>query len=196
MDAAVIWYLVRRHFSGGKGTTVMNCNSNIKRAFTLTEVLIVITIMGIAAAVIVPQMLNAGTLHVQAAARSIVSDLLVAQNEAVVRQAPRQMIFSTANNQYTLADSDDNAISAPWGQGGKYVVSFSKDNRFRNVQIQNVAFGSDEDSQHILSFDELGVPGSGGTVDVVSGTTRYRITVAAFTGKVTVALVPVPPSGG
>lgn len=174
----------------------MNRNKNIQRAFTLTEVLIVITIMGIAAAVVVPQMLNAGTLHVQAAARSIISDILVAQNEAVVRQAGRQMVFGTDSSKYTLADSNGTAINAPWGEGGKYVVDFGKDNRFRNVQIQNVAFGSDEDSKHILSFNELGVPGKGGTVDVVSGTTRYRITIASFTGKVTIALVPVAPSGG
>src|SRR5690606_4508443 len=168
----------------------------IKRGFTLIEVLVVVAIMGLCAAVVVPQMLNAGTLHVQAAARSIVSDILVAQNEAVVRQSTRQVVFGTDSSKYTLADSEDNALAAPWGVGGKYVVDFGRDSRFRNVKIENVAFGSDADTRHILSFNELGVPGSGGTVDVVSGTTRYRITIASFTGKVTVGLVPVPPSGG
>lgn len=174
----------------------MERKNNSKRAFTLIEVLVVIAIMGICAAVVVPQILNAGTLHVQAAARSIVSDILVAQNEAVVRQATRQVVFGTTNSEYTLTDGDNSAINAPWGKGGKYVVNFSKDNRFRNVKIENVAFGSDEDTKHILSFNELGVPSSGGTVDVVSGTTRYKVTIAAFTGKVTVALDLASPSGG
>lgn len=164
-----------------------------KAGFTLVEVLIVVAIMGLAAAVVVPQMLNAGTLHVQAAARSVVSDLLVAQNEAVVRQSVRKIVFADGSSQYSLTDADDTPIAAAWGRGGQYVVDFSRDNRFRGVRIENVNFGDDPDDNRTIAFDELGVPSSGGTVDVVSGTTRYRITVAAFTGKVTVAAVA---SGG
>lgn len=160
-----------------------------RMAFTLTEVLIVVAIMGLAAAVVVPQMLNAGTLHVQAAARSVVSDLLVAQNEAVVRQSVRQMVFAADSSQYSLTDGDGNAIAAAWGRGGRYVVDFSRDSRFKGVRIENVKFGDDPKDNRTVAFDELGVPSSGGSVEVVSGTARYRITVAAFTGKVTVEAV-------
>jgi general secretion pathway protein H len=163
-------------------------------AFTLVEVLVVIVIMGIAGAVVVPQMLNAGTLHVQAAARSIISDILVAQNEAVVRQSTRQIVFNTQANEYTLTDSQGNAMDAPWGHAGKYVVNFTKDMRFAHVRIENVAFGADESTQNTLSFNELGEPSNGGTIDVVSGTTGYRITVTPFTGKVTIG--PVPETSG
>ncbi len=47
--------------------------------------------------------------------------------------------------------------------------------------IDNTA--SDEFLGTIMSG---GVPGSGGTIDVGSGDTSYRITVAPFTGKLTV----------
>lgn len=166
-------------------------------AFTLTEVLVVVTIMGLAAAVVVPQMLKPGTMHVQAAVRSIIADILVAQNEAVVRQSTRRVVFNTIDSQYSLTDGDGNPITGPWGKGGQYVVSFRKDSRFSNVRIENVDFGNDPDAKSVIAFDELGVPSSGGTVDVVSGTTRYRISIAPFTGKVTVAAADAAvPSGG
>jgi len=163
-------------------------------AFTLVEVLIVVAIMGLAAAIVVPQMLNPGKLHIQAAVRSVIADLMVAQNEAVVRHAPRCVVFDIANSQYTLTEGDGTPLSAPWGRDGVHRVSFRKDNRFKNVRLENANFGSNAEEKHIVEFDEMGAPAAGGSIDVVSGTTRYRIKVSDMTGKVTVESVAA--SGG
>ena len=48
--------------------------------------------------------------------------------------------------------------------------------------IENANFGGST----ALEFDDMGAPISGGSVDLVFDQTRYRITVAPFTGKVTI----------
>ena len=152
--------------------------------YTLVEVLIVVTIIGIAAAVIVPQMLAAGTLGVQAAARIIVADLLYAQNEAIARQNEVAVVFDADNESYSLVDNNGAVLSVNWknGSANNYVVDFTTDDRFQGVVIVSADFGG----ASTVTFDALGGPSSGGTVEIEFQNTRYRITVAAFTGRVTV----------
>lgn len=161
------------------------------RAFTLIEILIVVAIMGIAAAIVVPQMLQAGTMGIQAAARMVIADLLYAQNEAIANQAPRKVIFEPAQdgagNCYRITDADGQTIDVDWkgGDGGNYVVDFEKETgRFGRVKITKVLFS--EDDPYEVTFDALGSPSSGGTIELTFQDTVYRITVAAFTGRVTV----------
>ena len=155
--------------------------------FTLVEILVVVIILGIAASVVVPQLLNAGTMTIQAAARMIISDTLFAQNEAIARQSPRKVVFDVPNNAYRLTDNNDVMLSVNW-KAGNYIMDFDSDNRFAGVQIQAVDFGG----SNSVTFDELGAPSSGGTVDLTAGDTSYRVTVRPFTGRVTVA----PLAGG
>ena len=160
-----------------------------QRAFTLIEVLIVVAVMGLIGAVVVPQMLRAGTLGVQAAGRMVISDILIAQNDAIASQANRRVVFDTANNSYSVTDEDGNVLTARWRGAGveNYTVNFNTDSRFEGVTIQNVDFGDPPDDV-ILEFDALGAPtGSGGTLDLIFEETTYRINVARFTGRVTIA---------
>ncbi|MBI1367443.1 MAG: prepilin-type N-terminal cleavage/methylation domain-containing protein [Planctomycetes bacterium] len=157
------------------------------RGFTLIEVLVVVIILGIAGAIVVPHMLEAGTLSIQAAARMIISDVLYAQNEAIARQATYKVVFDAANNSYRLTDANDVTLSAAW-RGGAFVVDFDQDRRFSGVQITKVDFAGG----NTVSFDELGAPSTGGTVELSADGHQYRVTVTAFTGRVTVA----PISGG
>lgn len=165
-------------------------------AFTLIEILVVVAIIGLVGAFVVPQMLTAGQLNVQAAARMVISDILYAQNEAVARQSPRKVVFDTINNRYrvvlTTAMGDDVALDAKWrvaagdSSNTQLVTDFNRDSRFQGVQLDNASFGGDPE----LRFDELGAPASGGTVDLVfRNNVRYRVNVAPFTGRVTVAQI-------
>ena len=160
----------------------------VARAFTLVEVLVVVAIVGIAGAVVVPQMLRSGTMQLQAGSRIIIADLLYAQNEAITRQSPRRVVFDTDNHSYKLTDTAGAALTVSWKNGadGNYTVDFKNDARFNRVQISAASFGGSK----TVEFDALGAPSSGGTIDVSSGSLKYRITVAAFTGRVTI--VPVP----
>ena len=157
------------------------------RAFTLIEVLVVLVIIGVAAGIVVPHMLKTGAMSAQAAARSVISDILFAQNEAISMQATRSVVFDVDANQYQLTDGDDAVLAAPSRSGGLYVVDFAADRRFQGVVLSAANF----DDVTTLTFDALGTPTSGGQVEVTAGDIRYRITVAAFTGRVTIAPVAV-----
>ncbi|MFO0493813.1 MAG: Tfp pilus assembly protein FimT/FimU [bacterium] len=73
-----------------------------KRGLTLVEVMVVIALLGIAAALVVPAMGTTGGLRVQGAIRTIVSDLTFAQSDAIAFQQPRAVVFDLAANSYRL----------------------------------------------------------------------------------------------
>ncbi len=155
-----------------------------RTGYTLVEVLIVVAILGIASAMIVPHMLSAGTLGVQAAARIIVADILYAQNDAIARQGVRKVVFDPATESYALTDESDSILTVRWknGSSNNYIVDFTTDDRFQGVEIVSADFNGSS----TLEFDALGGPSNGGTVVIEYKGEQYRVTVAAFTGRVTV----------
>jgi len=160
--------------------------------YTLIEVLITVAVIGLASAIVVPSLMQAGTLGLQAAARIVIADLLLAQNDAIAYQAPRRVVFDVDNNEYRLesgvtdADGDItwSTLHADWqgGDGGNYIVDFDTDSRFDGVVLIEADFG-DATS---VAFDELGGPSSGGFVRLRFDQETYRVEVAEFTGRVSV----------
>src|SRR5256885_4391767 len=78
-------------------------------AFTLVEILVVVIILGIASAVIVPNLGTRYDLNVAAAARVVMADLMYAQNRAIVTQSMQYVPFDTAGQKYSLLSSKPNA---------------------------------------------------------------------------------------
>src|SRR5438132_3939719 len=72
------------------------------RGFTLVEILAVIVILGIASAIIIPQMGTRDDMRAAAAARTLVADLIYAQNQAITSGKMVYVKFDVANNRYTL----------------------------------------------------------------------------------------------
>ncbi|MGE3107916.1 MAG: Tfp pilus assembly protein FimT/FimU [Phycisphaerales bacterium] len=171
------------------------------RAFTLLELLAVVAILGIAAAMMIPSMSETGVLRVQAAVRTVVSDITFAQSDAVAFQERRALVFDPDTSSYTLVsvpgnevDPDNNTMYDPTRPGGRYVVNFT-DESFGGARITAVNF----DGGNTLIFDALGgpvaaadsdEPGSGGTITIVGSGSTFIVTVEAFTGRVTVAREP------
>ena len=54
-----------------------------RRGFTLVEILCVVVILGIASAIIIPQLGTHDDMKVAAAARTVMADLIYAQNTAI-----------------------------------------------------------------------------------------------------------------
>jgi prepilin-type N-terminal cleavage/methylation domain-containing protein len=130
-----------------------------QRAFTLVEVMTVMVILGIAAACVVPQIGTRNDLDAAAAARSVMADLLYAQNRAIATQQQHFVEFSGSGYSILSRDSDTSplyAIPNPTTQNS-YVVAFGAANsNFANVSISSVDL--DNSPNLTLEFDSLGAP--------------------------------------
>ncbi|MEL6328717.1 MAG: GspH/FimT family pseudopilin [Planctomycetota bacterium] len=174
-----------------------------RHGFTLVELLIVVVIIGAAAAMAIPTFVSIDALRTRSAAQAIAGDILFAQSEAVAFQQQRAIVFDTTNNTYTLVavdgttiDPATDALAKASGPGGRFEVSMS-DQAFRGSTISAPSF----DGTNVLVFDALGTPvlgpgsdtpGAGGSVEIVGPEDRYRVLVSAFTGSVSVERVPGP----
>jgi prepilin-type N-terminal cleavage/methylation domain-containing protein len=174
-----------------------------QRAFTLIEILITIAILGIASAMIIPAMGETGVLRVQAAVRTIIADITLAQSDAVAFQERRAILFDVPNSSYRLLEvpgdllePDTNTMYDPSRPGGLYIVDFI-DDQFGGSRITEANF----DDEPYLIFDALGgpirdpasnEPGNGGVVRILGSGSLFTITVEGFTGRVTVDRVAAP----
>ncbi len=181
------------------------------RGFTLIEILIVVTLLGIAGALVIPAMGSTGALRIQAAVRTIVADITVAQSEAVAFQERRALVFNVEASSYRVIsvpgntlDPDSNTLYDPSRRGGLYAVNFADEDRYGDARITAASF----DGQPAIIFDSMGgpiadpganTPSAGGTITVTGGGQTFIIRVEAFTGRVTVTRQtppPAPPEGG
>lgn len=144
-----------------------------------------VTILGIAGALVVPSMLEGGTLGVQAAARTVVADLLWAQNDAIADQAPRRVIFDVDAQTYRVTDASGDTLEVPWKNASQdnFVVDFNDDQRFVGVKLVSASFNGNA----AIEFDDLGAPDQGGQIVLSYNDDSYTVTVAPFTGRVTVS---------
>lgn len=162
--------------------------SRNRSAYTLVEVLVVVTILGIASALVVPSMLSAGSLGIQAAARLVVADILFAQNEAIAAQATRRVVFDdpATTDAYRLTDGAGATLTMGWvsGEDGNYAVDFRTDDRFQGIEIRAVDF----DGAATLAFDDLGSPllSNEGFVRIGQRDQELTIRIQPFTGRVTI----------
>src|SRR5579864_2406019 len=86
-----------------------------RRGFTLIEILSVVIILGIASAIIVPQLSSRDDLRCAAAARALMGDLLYAQSRSIALGKMHYVQFNTATGTYQLLDavSPNNVITNP-----------------------------------------------------------------------------------
>lgn len=173
--------------------------------FTLVEILVVVVIIGIAAAVIVPQISSRDDLKASAAARVIMSDLIYAQNRAITYQATHYVQFDVGNGRYTLLAAPGLTVLTHPVNKIDFVMQFggTGPNGIPEATLQSAAFtGASATEQTVLAFDELGTPmaysiASGtseaitsGSIVVRSGSYRLKISVEPYTGQISVAQVP------
>jgi prepilin-type N-terminal cleavage/methylation domain-containing protein len=165
--------------------------------YTLIEVLVVVVILGIAGSLVAPSLGQAGVLRIQSAVRMIVSDITFAQMDALGYQEQRAIVFDVDENLYTLIqvngstiDVDADALYDPKGPDQRYRI-FLNEEVYGGTVIESVDF----DGNNTLIFDEMGGPvaapgtstlSDGGSIVLAGPMSRWRINVAAFTGRVTV----------
>lgn len=162
------------------------------RGYTLVEMLITITILGIAGAVVIPSFGTTGVLRVQAAVRTVVADINVAQSEALAHQEGRAVMFFPDENRYAVVEVNGPALNPETDT--LWSVAFEQGDRFGDSTIESASFSGGT----ALIFDEMGAPvdtpgsntpGNGGTIMIRGSGSVFRITVEAYTGRVTVTRV-------
>jgi prepilin-type N-terminal cleavage/methylation domain-containing protein len=174
-------------------------------AFTLVEILAVVVILGIASAIIIPNMGTRDDLKTAAAARTLVADLIYAQNQAITTGRMVYIKFDTANNCYTLLTTansgGDTSMTNPITQTS-YVRQFGVTvSGWETITVNSAVLnGTDVNYRpmYTLAFDELGSPYvfrytdnttndlNDGSIVLQSGTFTTTVSVAPATGEITV----------
>lgn len=174
--------------------------------FTLIEILVVVVILGIASAIVIPQIGSRDDMNVSTAARALMADLIYAQNLAIAKQKSYYVRFY--GQSYSVCDAStlvpiDHPLK-PTLNGGKYIVTFGDQ---ANPTPSGVTPGLERVSlttpsflgQTVLGFDEIGQPfafdtstttsttlTAAGTIQLQSGNTTMTISVQPFTGETSV----------
>lgn len=169
----------------------MTRTSRASRAFTLAEVILVTTLLGIMVATLIMNVGNHGGLSLDAAARQIMADLEYAQSEAIRSQQSITVTFTPSSETYTLTDASGSVLKNPT-TGQPYVVVLPDEADDDLINLTSANFGS---SVQAVTFNALGEPmlgdGSGqmisnGYVIVIHhGTSRVRLRIAPMVGTVT-----------
>ncbi len=163
--------------------------------YTLVELLIIITILGIAGTMVIPQIGSTDVLRVQAAVRTIVADINYMQSDALARQQSRAIVFDPANNSYSLLEVPGDVLDPI--NDLIYAVDFKNSKKFHSATIVSAQIDGDE----VLVFDEMAspilepgsaAPSAGGRITVTGSGSTFHIDVEAYTGRVTVTKVAAP----
>jgi prepilin-type N-terminal cleavage/methylation domain-containing protein len=164
-----------------------------RRGYTLVEMLIVIVLMGLAAAMVIPSMAQASSLKVQGALRMIVADITVMQSDAVAFQQNRAIVFRPSGDatRYIMCEANGLTPDTTTGIIQRRYIGGETYGMAQVAETTNLA------ASDALIFDALGGPirgGSGGSVEpaptatirVAGSNQSWQISVEAFTGRVTV----------
>jgi len=155
----------------------------------------VVVILGMASAIVIPQINSRNDLKSASAARLVMADIMYAQNQAIVTQTRQYIKFDTAGKQYKLCSgfSPEVVITNPVTQGS-YVQKFGSASTTYTKEMNLVS--ANFDGNAALAFDALGAPLAvasdgtaaalvSGSVVVGAGQNSMTITVAPYTGELT-----------
>ncbi len=148
--------------------------------FTLTEVLFVVGVLGILAVVAVTVFGSAHTdVSLEEAAERLGADIEYARDRAVARGHAQVLRFSDSGRRYEIADAKGTLMHPVSRDAFQVGISELVGGHPITVSISGLPGDS-------LSFDTDGLPSAGGTIDIESGSSRWRVEVAKSTGRVTV----------
>ena len=163
--------------------------------FTLIEMLVVVVILGIAAAISIPMMGSAGSVQIRSAANEIAADIEYAKSMAISHGQCYSIVFDSSTESYEiLRESGGSLVSIdhPVKRGFDYVIEFGAGSGLDNVEITSADF----DTSSTVTFDYLGSPYSGtgttsplnsGSIVLSGGSETITVNVEAVTGYVSIS---------
>jgi prepilin-type N-terminal cleavage/methylation domain-containing protein len=157
--------------------------------FTLVELMIVIVILGIAAAIVVPMTSSASSMQLRAAANMVAADLEYAKSLAIGTGQVHAVQFVDTKT-YKIVDPTNTPVSHPIRESLPYVVKFSSDGRLDQVSVTSANF----DGGSVVRFNYLGEPYnsssalvSEGVITLTAGGLSKKVRVQPVTGFITIS---------
>ena len=159
--------------------------------FTLTELIVILAIVGTLAWLAYPKMAAIDEIKLDAAARRLSADLRYAQGLAISRRVMHGILFEPPQGRYTVfAPTAASPIVDPADRERPLRVDYTSRTEFKGVAITSATFGTTPG----VTFDYFGVPrDTAGTDLVATGRVilSYQgasdtIDVAPQTGMVTI----------
>jgi Tfp pilus assembly protein FimT len=148
-------------------STIENRKSKMENGVTLIEVIMIIAIIGMLAAMSIPRIGSLDERTAYTTARRIVADMRYARRLAITTAKNHIVRFSPAGGPYTeyRIFKDD---------GGEVQVGES-----RQIPERVTCTGTEE-----LTFQPFGNASSDGAVSLSAGTDQYDVNIIAATGRV------------
>ncbi len=147
--------------------------------FTLLELVIVMAVIGVTASIAIPRYgATIARFRAESAARRVQADLKYARQAAQAASATRTVVFNIPASSYGIGQVKDLKRTA-----GPYSVSLAEE---YSAVVQGVDFGGDAS----VRFDGYGRPDSGGSVQVMSGSQAWLVTLDGETGATALQRVP------
>ena len=195
-------------WTGAAAAPARDRTRGIRGGFTLVEILAVVVILGIASAIVIPQIGTRDDMRVKAASRTLIADLIYAQNLAISTGQVVYVRFDTAGNSYSLLTSPlsskakkGDPVQHPITQTD-YVTGFGSSHRgWEQVKIKSAVINGVDVNfrpEFTVGFDEIGSPHvwcydvdqrndlNDGTIVLQAGQFTNTITVSPATGEILV----------
>lgn len=126
-----------------------------RQGFSLVEMVIVITIVGILAWLAFPSFDAFYEIRLDAAARRVAADLRYAQNQTIGKRVIHGVLFETALARYTVfAPTPTTPVVDPADRSRSLRVDFNTKTEFQGVSITSATFGTTPG----VKYDFFGVP--------------------------------------
>jgi prepilin-type N-terminal cleavage/methylation domain-containing protein len=126
-----------------------------ERGFTLTELLVILMIIGVLSWLAFPKMAAMDEIKLDAAARRLAADLRYAQSLAMSRRVIHGVLFDAAQEKYTVyAPTPSSPVTDPADRARPMTVDYTSRTEFRGVLVQSASFGTTPG----VTFDYFGVP--------------------------------------
>jgi prepilin-type N-terminal cleavage/methylation domain-containing protein len=160
--------------------------TGLLRGVTLAELVCVVVILAILGTIAAPRLSNAWRRQrLEMTARRVMTDIQLARTQAIRDKANTIISFDIANRRYTLQGQAGNRVSS-----GTYTVDLRRRGD-RRIQLIEADFGGSPQ----VTFNQFGVPTTGGTITLGDGVERQTLTVSSTTGRVSRTTSIEPPSG-
>ncbi len=149
-----------------------------RRGFTILELLAVVLLISMVAAVTIPAFFQDANVTLENASILLARDLRAAQNRSAYLAEPCTFIFFRNGDGYEVRDDGGEVIVNP-RIGRDFERRYSVDGVFRGVRILQVEAGPDR----AITYDEHGRALEAARVTLAFGADRRVVVVAKGTGK-------------